>query len=353
MCYISRIFLILILNLTAVLFGCQVESEEIVTPLLTETVSKESISGSLLYRISERDGSEDNIVDGSSCTTIVFPFTVIVNGTAIEIFSEEDYDLIEDIIDELEDDTDEVVIQFPVDVVFADHTVIRVNNMDELDDLLEECVEGGLDDDIECVDISYPITFSIYNEVTEQASTATVDNDKELYQFLEDLEEGEIVSLNFPISLVLFTGEIITVEDNAALEATIEQYKDSCDEDDDNDFDDDDLDDTELIHILKESIWIVSAYDSASRDKTDLFDGYEIAFLDSNVLLANDGSEEFEGEWETEGNDNYLELSTEFDNDGDLRLLNYEWRVINFDSGRIELTAHDPEQLISVIMRVK
>jgi hypothetical protein len=225
--------------------------------------------------------------------------------------------------------------------------------MDALEALLDTCVEGGLDEDIECVDIGYPITFSSYNEATEQASTTRIENDNELYQFIEAIRETDIVSLNYPIVLILATGETISVENNQELEATVALYEDSCDEDDDNDYNEDDLDDTELINTLKQNIWIVSAYDSASIDKTALFDGYEIAFLDANVLLANDGSEEIEGEWETEGNDNYLELSTEFDTDGILRLLNNEWRVISFDIGSIVITSQDPEEAISIIMRVK
>lgn len=351
--YISRLVSILIFSFTASFFGCQEESQEVITPLPTDTISKESISGLSLNRISQRDGSDDNIIDGSSCTTIVFPFTVIVNGTSIEITSKEDYDLVEDIIDEFENDTDSVAIQFPVDVTLADHTTVKVNTQDELEDLLEDCVEDGLDDDIECVDIAYPITFSIYNDATQQASTVTIENDNELYQFLDDIEETDIVSLNYPVVLILFTGETITVENNQELEATIELYEDSCDEDDDNDYDDDDLDDTDLINTLKQNIWIVSVYDSSGVDKTDLFSSYEINFLNGDILIASDGVEEIEGEWETDGNDVFLELSTEFDTDGNLSLLNNDWLVESFNNEMIELTTEDSETAINVILRVK
>jgi hypothetical protein len=351
--YISHLFLIVIIGLSFSLSSCQDESEEIVRPIPTETISKGSKSGLFLSKISQRDGSSDNIIDGASCTSIVFPFTVIVNGTSIRITSEEDYDLVEDIIDELEDDTDSVAIQFPVNVMLSDHSILKVNNMDELEDLLDECVEGGFDDDIECVDIAYPIIFSIYNEATQQASNVTIENDNELYQFLDDIKETDIVSLNYPIVLILLTGETITVETNEELETTLELYEDSCDEDDDNDYDDDDVDDTELINTLKQNIWIVTAYDSSSIDRTDLFNSYEISFLEPNFLLANSEAAEIEGEWDTNGNYGFLELSIDFDTDGNLRLLNDEWRVSSFDGTQIDLINQESDNPIVVRLTAK
>ncbi len=239
-----HLFIALLIGFSFGLFGCQEEFQEIITPIPTETISRKYGSGLLLYRISELDGSADNIIDSSSCTSIVFPFTVIVNGASIEISSEDDYDLLEDIIDDLEDDEGSVAIQFPVNVVLTDHSIIEANDMDELEDLIEECDEDDLDDYIDCVNIAYPITFSSYNDATQQAGTTRVENDTALYRFLDDIEDMEIVSLNYPVELILSTGETITVESNEELETAIELYEDGCDKDDDedDDKDEDDID---------------------------------------------------------------------------------------------------------------
>ncbi len=332
------------------LVGCQEESSEIIAPPVEETISPNSKSATLLNRISQNDGSEDNIVDGGSCTTIVFPFTVIVNNTEIVIENEDDYDLVEDIIDEFENDEDSIAIQFPINVTLPDHSVVTVNNHDELEDLLEDCIEDGFDDDIECVDIGYPITFSVYNSATQQATTVDIENDNELYDFLESIDEKDIVSLNYPVTLILASGETIVAESNEELEATIEEFEDSCDEDDDNDFDDDDVDDTELRNTLQQNTWIVTTYDSAGVSKADQASDFEIDFLNDNLLIGADDSEEYEGEWSTSGNDGFLELEMEFDTDGNLKLLNKEWKVESYDANQIELINQDPEVLISVTL---
>jgi hypothetical protein len=236
----NYLFLALLTGFASGLIGCQEEFQEIISPIPTETISREYGSGLLLSRISELDGSSDNIIDSSSCTSIVFPFTVIVNGASIEISSEDDYDLLEDIIDDLEDEEGSVAIQFPVNVILTDHSVVEANDMDELEDLIEACDEDDLDDYIDCVNIAYPITFSSYNDATQQAGITTVENDAALYRFLDDIEDMEIVSLNYPVELILSTGETITVENNEELETAIELYKDSCDKDDDEDTNDED-----------------------------------------------------------------------------------------------------------------
>jgi hypothetical protein len=239
-----HLFLALLIGFTSGLFGCQEEFQEIITPVPAETISVESGSGLFLYRISELDGSADNIVDSSSCTSIVFPFSVIVNGASIEIRTEDDYDLLEDIIDDIEDEEESIALQFPVNVVLTDHSVVEANDMDELEDLIEACDEDDTEDYIDCVNIAYPITFSIYNDATQQAGIRTVENDAALYLFLDNIEDMEIVSLNYPVELILSTGGRITVENNEDLEITIELYEDSCDEedDDDNNGEDDDMD---------------------------------------------------------------------------------------------------------------
>ena len=239
-----HLFLALLIGFTSGLFGCQEEFQEIISPIPTETISGDSGSGLLLSRISELDGSADNIIDSSSCTSIVFPFTVTVNGASIEIRSEEDYELLEDIIDELEDEEGRVTIQFPVNVILNDHSIIEANDMDELEDLIEECDEDDPDDYIDCVNIVYPITFSSYNDATQQARIKTIENDAALYLFLDDIEEMEIVSLNYPVDLILSTGGTITIENNEELETTIELYEDNCDDEDDedNNGEDDDMD---------------------------------------------------------------------------------------------------------------
>ena len=95
----------------------------------------------------------------------------------MEVFSEDDLDTIEDILDFYDNDEDTVLIQFPITISFPDYTTISVNDFDTLEDLVDECIEDGFDEDIECIDIMYPIQFSQYNTVLQQASVIDINND--------------------------------------------------------------------------------------------------------------------------------------------------------------------------------
>lgn len=349
--YLSTILAMIVLG--SGLIGCQEESEEIERPLPAEVIGKDAGAGQLLFRISQNDGSEDNIIDGGSCTSIIFPYTVIVNGMEIEITSEDDLDLVEDIIDESESDADTISVVFPIEVELPDHTTISVFSMDELEELTDDCEEEGFDDDIECVDIVYPITFSVYNAATQNATVIDIGSDAELYQFLENLTEDEIVSLNFPVVVIIPNGEMITLESNEQMEEVIEQYEDACDEDDDLDFDDDDLDDSELRALLLGNAWLVSEYDSSGSDRTQLLNSYTIEFLGDNLLLASLDSEQISGDWYTSGSDRFLELDLDFETDSDLSLLNYEWVVISYDQTQIKLMGPGTDSTISVTLSIK
>ena len=87
------------LLIVALLFAsCQSEFEELPTVEDQTTITATSSTAELIIQTSANDGSYDNIVDGSSCIAIQFPYTVEVNGLEITIDSVEDLKLIEKIL---------------------------------------------------------------------------------------------------------------------------------------------------------------------------------------------------------------------------------------------------------------
>ena len=119
----------------------------------------------MMKNITAKDGSYDNIVDGASCIGIQFPYSVLVNGTQLTISTMENLNEIEKILDEtdgvqvntaIDDLRQSVTVIFPVTVTLSDQTEIMVENEAVLEELTLQCVEGGDDTDIECVDFIYP-----------------------------------------------------------------------------------------------------------------------------------------------------------------------------------------------------
>ena len=129
----KRTFTLIFALFIAALSGCQEEVVEIIDPSPQNVVTANSQAAILIQRTATNDGSYDNIVDGSSCISIAFPYSVYFNDTEYVISSTDDLDDLERIIDESDDD--DVDIKFPVTVVKSDYTEILVSNEDELEAL--------------------------------------------------------------------------------------------------------------------------------------------------------------------------------------------------------------------------
>lgn len=304
--YILLVFLLITLVAN---IGCRTEEIEFEQAPPEETLTPYSSAANLMQRTAMNDGSSSNIVDNSNCFNIQFPFTVIVNGTQISIESNDDYDLIEDILDALDDDDDELEISFPIVIVLNDYTEITINNSTELYSYADACNgENEDDDDIECIDFQYPITASIFNANNELLETFTITNDNSLHDFIDDLDDDDLVSINFPITLIVFDGTTLVVNNMTELENAIDQYDDTCDEDDDYDYNDDDCDncsESQLRDILINcSDWTVDDLERDDEDYDDLYEDYLFNFLPDGTISVSLASTIVYGTWSTSGTGN-------------------------------------------------
>lgn len=316
--------------------GCQEEFEEITPPPSEQVITTKSEIADYIRLIALNDGSSDNILDNASCTALVFPLTAIVNGQEIIINSANDLKTVERILDASESDHDTLSIIFPVSVALPDHTQLLINNTEEFEDIVEQCTEGGDDEDIECVDFKYPLTLSVYDSQNQVSRVITINNDQELFSFFDGLEEGHFAGFKFPITVIVASSAEITVTDNDLLEDIIEDHMDDCDEDDDNDHNDDDADDTGLIAALLGGGWQITHY-FVKTDETELFADFIITFHDDSTTLSSDGVSSVEGEWETNGHDGTLELELELGEVAPFHTMPDAWDVLEFNSSLIRL----------------
>ena len=139
-------------------FGCQKELTEIIEPQSEDVLSINSVVSELSKKTTLRDGSYDNIIDNSSCISVILPVTVIISDQEIIIGSEDDFTLIEELP---EYDVEDLSFLFPITIIQADYSKLTINNEDDLEDIIDDCVEDGEDDDIECVD--FQISSSTFN----------------------------------------------------------------------------------------------------------------------------------------------------------------------------------------------
>ncbi|MEN8248119.1 MAG: hypothetical protein ABFS32_04250, partial [Bacteroidota bacterium] len=291
--------------------ACQFEEVIVKNPENEGAIGARSSLAGLVLQTTMNDGSQDNIIDNSSCISIQLPVTVLVNGITVQVDSTDDFLKIERIFDDLEDDIDTLTINFPITVIQADFTEVTVNSEDEMKELIEGCIEGGEDPDIECIDFVYPINVSFYDSANQITDVFTLNNDENFYDLIESMDENVLISIEFPITVIVSDSIEIGVNSNLELEGIIETYADQCDEDDDNDYSDDDIDDSGLVALLLSGEWVVEEFVDET-DYTINFQGYFFSFNDDGSALVREGEDNTEGSWESYGDDGFIELDLNF-----------------------------------------
>ncbi len=328
----------------AMLFtSCQEEFEEVGGDE-QETIAASSNTATLIENTVTQDGSFDNIVDSASCFAVNFPYTVEVNGIEITIDSKEDLHTIEEIFDEFDTDEDILDILFPITITFGDFSELVIENFEQLRELADQCTEGGDDDDIECIDFVYPITLFTFDVDEQLTGEVSVSSDKELRRFFAGLEDDELVSVQFPITLKKFDGSEIVLDSNAELAAALERAKDECDEDDDDDFNDDDFTKERLDHLLVECPWEIREVLRMSVDQTE-------QYLENTLTFSEDGSVTYQGpaggmvtgEWSTRVTDHGIALNLVFEQLIDFTL---EWFVYEIGDHKIKLYSDSGNKII-------
>jgi hypothetical protein len=304
----------------------------------------------LMNRTSFNDGSKDNIIDRASCFSIKLPVTVIANGTTIVVETANDYEVIESIFDDSSSNVDTIEIIFPVTLIFSDFTEVTVNSQSELESYIDDDCNSGIDDDIECLDFQYPITASVFNTSNELLNTITISNDSEMHDFIEDLNDDVIVNINFPITITLFNGDDLVINNLNELETAINNAKDQCDEDDDNDFDDDDNTDMDaqgFSDLLTSCPWKVDEL-KVNEQEFENLKNTVLTFNADGTVSAELNSSTSSGTWTIITNDG-LRLQLTMDT---LTEFNNTWRLSKIeaeDDGKDKVELRKGEDELKII----
>ncbi|MDG1730710.1 MAG: hypothetical protein P8K68_03585 [Algibacter sp.] len=317
--------------------SCQDEVTEISQPQESEALTAESELTGLMFSTSIMDGSADNIIDNASCTSVKLPITVKVNGLEIIIDSREDFKVIEAIFNEFEDDDDRLDIIFPITIILSDHEEIVIESHDALEELIEDCRgENEEDDDIECIDFQYPISFSVFNTDFQIIDVITIENDRQLHRFLKRVRNAEVIaSLNFPMTLEYADETTVQVSNNQELARTIKEARNACDEDDDNDYGDDDFTKERLDKYLVTCPWLVHEFRRNDISLSNQYIDYALNFKEDGVVVMRArGGDIVTGTWSTRVTDRGALLKMEFENLADFTL---EWIVYDIEDGKIKV----------------
>jgi len=348
---IFKIFYLTIFSSLLVIFSCRKEEVELVQAPDEQVLVANSTLANLMQQTAMNDGSNDNIIDKANCFNIKLPITVKANGLQIELNSEEDLNVVEFIFDTSDDDNDTVEIIYPITIVLNDFTEVVINNMNELYSYSQNCNgENESDPDIECLDFQYPIIASIFNTAHELIETVAISSDFQLYDFLEHIDQSDIINLEFPIKVLLSDGAEITINDLNDLRTTIETYNNDCDEDDDYDYNDDDCNQCSkegLISFLTNcNDWTVDKLERNNYDYDNYYDGYDFNFRTDGTILVYWSGYEAYGTWTTNGSGNNMTVAI---NIPDLPYCNNNWILHEIQSysgeTRVDFRVGDVDRL--------
>lgn len=303
---------LLTLSFSVFLSSCRKEETQLIEPPEGETLVINSPIVNLIKQTISNDGSVDNIIDNANCFKVKLPAIVFANTIEIEVNSEMDYETIEDVFDELDDDEDLIEIQFPITIIFEDYSQVSINNYAELSSFSTNCNgENRADDDIECVDFQYPVSTAIFNSNNEMIDTATFNNDEDFYHFIDEIEQYDIITIDFPITVSLADGTITNVENLNELQTVINTYRDTCDEDDDYNFDDDDCNECTtnqlMTYLTSCQNWIVDRLRRDDSSNTEeYYDDYVFNFYADGTVISTFSVWTYEGTWTASGTANNI-----------------------------------------------
>lgn len=323
----KNIILLVLASLS--IFSCQTE-EVVIIEDNNENLSASSPLVSLVSRVSQNTTSHDNILDNSSCFAIQLPVVVIVNNQQITVSTSADYQIVQDAIDAFSNDDDIVNFVYPITIIYQDFSTQVISNSNALDDVLDNCGEDDGFDEIDCITINYPIVINVYNSDNQLAETVTILNDVQLYSFIENLDNNDIIAINYPISLQNSNGQTIVINSNNELENLIEDAIDDCDTSSGGSGGT-----TTLTNTITNGTWYISYYfDDA--DETSNYNGYNFTFNINGTSIAIKNSTSINGTWSNYIDSGQEKLELVFDG-LTLDELEDDWRIIEFSSNIIKL----------------
>jgi hypothetical protein len=305
-------------------WSCQVEEQHIVQDT-TNNFSKTSPISSLISRVAQYETTSDNVLDGTSNCSIKLPAHVTVNGTYVYVGSETDFQTVQNLKDLSTTDDDKVHFGYPITLIYPNYYEHSVATEAQFESILAGYGDDSSCHEVSCLDFNYPITINLYNTNNQVANTVAVQDDTQFFNFLDDLDDSQIVSFVFPIILTNYNAQQITIGNNSQLENAINSALTTCNPGPAP---------SSLSDILTAGTWSIS-YCYYGNDYTGLYTGYNFTFNANGTSNVVKNSTHIYGDWDI-NNGSPQRLDLHFDG-SDLHDLETNWDVQEFTSTYIRL----------------
>lgn len=324
----TSLYLVLLFVLSG-LYSCQKDE-------VSQSEAPQGLTGSatlttLMERVAQSPTAVDNVVDGTSCFSVILPYTCTLNSVQCNVTSADYYQTVQDIKNAYNNDDDIVYFDFPIRLKYRNFQEVTVTSQDQYNSIKAACAADDGFGEIICIDFNYPITITTYDTVSQTPGSVVINSNSQLYTFLDGLNPGLIYNVVYPISMTKAGGENLVCNSNSSLQAGIENVIGICE-------DDTPVYDT-LATVLVSGLWKVSSYIDEDEDETLEFLGYVFTFNVGGTVVAVKNGNSIGGTWSDYVDSGFSKLNLEFNGDV-LRELEEDWRVLEYNNNQIKLR-HD------------
>lgn len=314
------------LALLVFLFGaCQKEESTLVNQNPNNIIANSPLA-KLLSRTSQNPTSIDNVIDSTSCFRVQLPVNISVNTQNITVSTQDDYQLVQNVIDANSNDDDIVHFYFPMTIQYQNFTTQVISNANQLHDAIESCGEDEGFDEIDCIAINYPISINIYDSNNQVANTISIQSNSQLFNFIATLSSGIIAAIVYPISVTNSNGQNFVINSNVALETFIDNSINDCEDSGSN---------PTFTPIITSGSWNVS-YFYKDQDETSDYTGYHFNFISNGTINVIKNTNNSNGSWSTYTDSGQNKIDLSFDN-SNLHELDEDWVIIEYSATTIHL----------------
>ena len=190
--------------------------------------------------------------------------------------------------------------------------------------------EDRPDESIACIDFIYPLTLFVFDASDNYVTTNFILNDEQFSTLLDDIELEYSISISFPITSTLETGEELIINTKEELKEAI----DNC------------IDDEELLEcttLIQNCFWKIGySYNDENPYLGGFFyenDGFTALNIDGELVF---------GSWSPLIIENELHININLIDATEIgEFLNFDWKVTFIDENSLLLTNEDRELVIN------
>jgi hypothetical protein len=213
---------------------------------------------------------------------------------------------------------------FPIQVGLRNYQEIVINSTSQLNSVI-----SANDDisEISCLSIQYPITINEYDSSNQIANVITFISDSQVINYLINLSSSVFYSINYPISVLDPSNQIVAVTSNSQFIDLIEFSISQCGTNSGST-------DT-FISVITSGTWRVTYYFDDEEETAD-YQGYVFTFNANNTITVVKNAITYTGTWSFYEDDGVAIFEINF-SDSELSELADDWELLEFSNTLVEL----------------